>query len=170
MKSVEEPQPLAQGLPHRERARVVAVEMNDEREFAHVWVEVFVKSTCGDCSASSTCGQGVLSRWFSRKRRCYPVECSREDAALLNVGRWVEVEIPDGALASVSLMVFVLPLLSMIVGALLFSAMNTSELGVALGGGLFFYLGMRAVRWLESSRWLSVPQPRLAPGASVQQL
>ena len=151
-----------QNVGNRERARVVAVQLEDNRKTARVWVEAFAKSTCGDCNASDTCGQGVLSRWFERKARCYAVECDRDQAALLNVGRWVEVEIPEGVLSKASMLVFMLPLLCMLAGAALLNALYGHELGVALGGAFAFWLGLLLVKKLETSPLLGIQPPRLS--------
>lgn len=145
----------------REPARVVAVQLDAKSESARVWVEAFANTTCGDCHVSGTCGQGVLSRWFQRKARCYPVECDKDRAALLNVGSSVEVEIPEGVLTKASMLVFALPLLSMLLGAAIFNRLFSSELAVALGGVLAFWLGLVSVRRIESSPLFGLQQPRL---------
>lgn len=150
----------------RESARVVAVELGDKNQPPRLWVEVFAQSTCGSCSASSTCGQGVLQRWFARKSRCYPVACERSDVELLAVGQWVEVEIPEGTLTRASLLLFVLPLLAMLVGAALGDALFGHELAVGLGGLAAFFAGLWLVRRLESRDFFALSQPRLCPPAS----
>jgi len=146
----------------REPAKVVAVQLDGKSEFARVWVEAFAKNTCGDCKVSGTCGQGVLSRWFQRKARCYAVECERDRAALLNVGSCVEVEIPEGVLTKASILVFLLPLLSMLLGAVIANRLFSSELGVALGGVIAFWVGLVSVRRIESSQLFGLQQPRLS--------
>ena len=145
----------------RERARVVMVDRQQNAGKAQVWVEVVARSSCGSCSASAACGQGVLSRWFQRKARCYPVECEQDQAALLSVGRWVEVEIPDGVLVRASLLVFLYPLLGMLLGAALFNAFYNHDLGVALGGVAGFLAGFAFARGHASGSGRGLQQPRL---------
>ncbi len=153
----------AQQYPNasRERARVVAVERNPGASRAQVWVEVVARSNCGSCEASAGCGQGVLSRWFQRKLRCYPVECGADQAALLNVGRWVEVEIPEGVLARASLLVFIVPLCGMLLGAALFNAWIAHDLAVAIGGLLGFCATAAGLRRAMLNNGFGLQAPRL---------
>ena len=165
MQGIEQHRGTSSQHSSRERARVVAVELREyERDFnnkALVWVEVCAKSTCGDCSISSSCGQGVLGRWFQRRPRCFPIACDRDQAALLHVGRWVEVESQDGVLLRASLLVFMLPLFCMLLGAIALNLLVEHDLSVVIGGALAFIVGFKLVRWLESGPWLGLQQPRL---------
>lgn len=112
-----------------------------------LWVETLVQSSCGSCSAKSTCGHSILARWFGRKRQCMPVRCRTGEASLLSVGQWVEVGVPESVLLRASLLAYVLPLLGILLGAVLFAQFQwfgngdaSSIIGAALGllAGMFF--------------------------------
>lgn len=146
-----------------ERARVVAVQPQVPGKTGMlVWVEAFHRSTCGDCAASDTCGQGVLGRWFQRKARCYPVTCDTSVAPLLTVGQWVDIAVPNGTLVKASLLVFIAPLIMMIIAAVIADALFTADSLVLLGGVLGFISGFLIIRRIEQFDFFGqFEQPRI---------
>lgn len=147
-----------------ERARVIAIpskvvpghsDSSLERENSSslegnvLWVETMVQNSCSKCSAKSTCGHSILSRWFSRKRQCLPVRCRAGEASLLTVGQWVEVGMPATLVIRSSLLAYGLPIVGLMFGMLLFSALGDfsgvgfSADGLAMVGATFgFVLGL----------------------------
>ena len=140
----------------REKARVIAV------EHRCLWVETFKRSTCGDCEASSACGQGALSRWFARRPQSLRVICGAGEAELYTVGQWVEIGIPEGVVAKVSVMVYLLPLMAMIVSGALMQSLLGNDLAVLTGLVAGFWIGLRLVRAYAERRENDLAfQPRL---------
>jgi len=93
----------------RERGRVVAVKGDK------VWVQTIRASACESCSARSGCGQRVLASATSG--RANQVLVSNHLNA--RVGDEVTVAIEESALLSASLLVYALPLVLMILGAVI---------------------------------------------------
>ena len=135
-----------------ERARVVSVQRGDVTEYSTVWVEAFQRSTCGDCSASDACGQGVLGRWFARKQRHYSVRCNASQASLLTVGQWVEIGIPDGVLVRAAVLAYLLPVAGMLFAAIAATWFSWVDWVVALCGLLGLYAGFVVGRWWGGRR------------------
>ena len=108
-----------------EQAFVVDV----EGEF--VWVERERSSSCGGCAANKGCGtatlQKVMGNKRSRIRAINPIHAK--------VGDQVVVGLEEQALLRGSLLAYIMPLIMMFLGALLFEAFFASE-GLTIFGGI----------------------------------
>lgn len=82
---------------------------------AQVDLRACTATGCGSCSLSGGCGQGILSRWFSRRSPL--MRLSTE--LLLQPGDRVLVAMDAGELNRAALLQFVLPLLGLLLSALL---------------------------------------------------
>lgn len=81
-----------------------------DREGDYVWVQTNRQSSCGQCSVSKGCGTQVLSRVVGNKTA--HIRCLNSKDA--KIGDRVLIGIEESALLSGSLLVYFLPLLSMI--------------------------------------------------------
>jgi sigma-E factor negative regulatory protein RseC len=126
-----------------ENGRVVGVESDG------IWVETIRRSTCGTCAAQKGCGHGLLQRVSEGKRGYiralpgdYPVDSYK-------VGDQVLVSIPEEVILRGSLIAYVMPLITMFVGAL--SAVNwltgNQDLLAIGGAAIGLALGFALVRW-----------------------
>lgn len=123
-------------------------------EGPQAWVETRRSSVCGACSASKGCGTGVMARYFAG--RVAKVKALNPNAGA--VGDTVTVGLHEGALLAVSALMYLLPLLLLLCGALvaefLARRIEVSSEPLAIAGGLFgllmgFVLARRASRRLE---------------------
>ncbi|RLK50308.1 RseC/MucC-like positive regulator of sigma(E) [Alkalispirillum mobile] len=130
------------------------------REEGNAWVEVRRQSTCSGCAASAGCGTGALGRWLpggtTRLRVVDPIG--------VQPGQRVLLAIPDGAVLRGSALLYLVPLLCLLVGALageqLSAGLGLNGDGLAiLGGVLGLVAGFGAARRL--GRRNPVDQPRL---------
>ena len=126
-----------------ETGRVVGIEPDG------IWVETIRRSTCGTCSAQKGCGHGLLNRISEGKRgyvRALPGDQSVED---YKVDDQVLISIPEEVILRGSFIAYILPLLSMLTGAMAashFLAGQQDVLSVAgAAGGLA--VGFTLVRW-----------------------
>lgn len=138
-----------------EKARVISIEPSSAADNGALWVEVFQQSTCGSCEAKGACGQGVLSRWLSRGSHSIRVLCDKGQADFFTVGQWVDIAVPDGVVLKASLIAYLLPLFSLIGGAILFdSVLQSGQSGgdffALMGGIVGFVAGLAWVRRYES--------------------
>jgi len=82
-----------------------------DREGDYVWVQTHRQSSCGHCSAKNTCGTQVLSKVLGNKTaqvRCW-------NSKDVKIGDQVIIGIEESALLGGSLLVYFLPLISMII-------------------------------------------------------
>lgn len=120
-----------------------------------VWVEAVQRSACSSCNARSGCGQHSLSQ-LGRPMRLWI-----EGGDGLRVGQEVVLSMPAGGLVLSALLLYGLPLLTLIVGAALGQGYGDGAAAIAGLAGLA--LGFAAARMIArryQQRW----QPRLLPG------
>jgi len=135
-----------------ETGRVVAT------EGAFAWVETQRQSACGHCSVQDGCGTSVLSKVVGRKLN--RVRALNPSSA--RVGDEVIVGLDESAMLRGSFMVYTLPLLLMLAGAVLAQAVAgggeaVSILGGALGLGAGFWMMRRhALRSRQDRRYQPV--------------
>lgn len=126
-----------------ETGRVVAIEEDS------VWVETIQQSVCQTCVAEKGCGQSLIAKMTGKTTaiRVLPGLCD-----LSHIGRddRVVIGIPEHVVVSGTLLVYLLPLLTMISGALLSDSLATtsqaSDIYTALGGLLGLVAGGLIVR------------------------
>ena len=140
-----------------ETGRVVAVETDS------IWVETIRQSTCGACAARKGCGHGLLNR-YSDGRRGYirvlpgesvqPRECRIDDQVM--------IAIPEDVILRGSFIVYLMPLLALLAGAVLGTTVLAAnpDLGAVLGGLSGLGLGLGLVRW---HAWQHRDDRRLQP-------
>lgn len=127
----------------KETGRVVAIEEDG------VWVETIQQSACQTCVAEKGCGQSLIAKMTGKTTaiRALPGLCD-----LSHIGRddRVVIGIPEHVVVSGTLLVYLLPLLTMISGALLSGSLATtspaSDIYTALGGLLGLVAGGLIVR------------------------
>jgi len=126
-----------------ESGRVVAMDADG------LWVETIRQSTCGACAAQKGCGHSLINSISDGQRsylRVLPGRCGVSDCSLDDQVRF---SIPEEVILRGSLVVYVLPLVCMLLGAVL--AVNYGQGGqdilAALGASAGFALGFALVRW-----------------------
>jgi sigma-E factor negative regulatory protein RseC len=138
------------------------------------WVQTARRSSCGSCSARKGCGTGALAGLFGA--RLHEVEVLNPIGA--RPGEQVIVGISESLLVRGSALVYLLPLLFLVAGALLAEGL-APQLGLAgsdapaIFGGLaglaagFLWLRRRQRRWHGDPAHMAVILRRVAPGAAV---
>jgi len=127
----------------RETGRVVAIE-NDS-----VWIETIQQSACQSCAAEKGCGQSLIAKMTGKTTaiRVLPGQC---DISRIGMDDRVVIGIPEHVVVNGTLLIYLLPLLTMIAGTLLADALittsSTSDLYTALGAMLGLAAGSLIVR------------------------
>ena len=125
------------------RAIVISV------EGSHALVESTQGGGCGNCNTENGCGSGKLSQLFGSKPRRFKV---RNDGNAL-VGALVEVNLSEGVLLQSALLMYILPLVLLLSGAMLgahsSSSAADSDAYSALGGFAGLVLGLLMVKGLS---------------------
>ena len=127
-----------------EAGRVVAIEPDS------LWVEVIQTSACEACKAQKGCGQSAINKVFSARRQHVRALLAAHDSAdQYHVDDWVELNVPDSTILQGVALVYGVPLLTMIGGALLGqSYFHGAEGWVILSSLAGLATGVFGVRWL----------------------
>lgn len=125
-----------------ETGRVVAVDDDG------VWVETIRKTTCGSCAAQKGCGHGLLNKISDGRRSLIRALPGRISASDCQVDDEVQISIPEDVILRGSLVVYILPLLTMLTGAAAGANLVTAsaDLGSALGALAGIAVGFALVR------------------------
>ncbi len=132
----------------------------------YAWVETQRRSACGACATSEGCGTAVLAKaWGDRRVRVRAIS----DLPSLQPGDNVIVGLAEGALLSGSLLVYLLPLVLLLAGAMLGQAVFAGAgdepvmLSGAVGLGLGFWVARAwSRRWRDDARFQPVVLRRSA--------
>lgn len=123
-----------------EPATVIAVEGQIAR------VTPLRRASCGQCAAQGGCGVGALAHYMGRRQP----ELMVENALGAEPGDTVVIGLRDDALLAGSLLVYALPLGSMLLGAAMAAPLGAgmaSDVLVLIGGIAGFGIGALAARW-----------------------
>ncbi|CAA0087339.1 Protein RseC [Zhongshania aliphaticivorans] len=123
-----------------ESGRVVGIEEDA------LWVETVRRSTCGSCAAQKGCGQGLMNKATDGRRNQLRVLLGSQPSSMFELDEEVGISIPERALISGALVVYLLPLLSMIAGMGLASNYGSGDGVAAIGALLGFMAGAALVR------------------------
>lgn len=109
-----------------------------------VWVETCRQSACQSCSAKSSCGHSLLSKISSGKVQRLLVKTDQA----LQVGDQVVLGLGEGAFIRGSALVYLLPLLALMAGALAGEQLSGQNSLMSFGlAGIGLALGFGYVRW-----------------------
>ena len=130
----------------KESGRIVAIDTDG------VWVETTNKSVCGSCAAEKGCGQSLLARW-ANGHGYLKVLFDGRDPTTVHINDEVDIGIPEDVVVTSSLVIYVIPLVLMLVGAVIgdkfFSGEITTVIGAIVGfslGSVFVFIFSRATR------------------------
>ncbi len=121
-----------------ETGRVVALEEGA------VWVETLRKTTCSTCSANAGCGQGLMDKLGVGRQRGFVRVLSDLQLALDDV---VVIGIREDLLLRSAVLVYLLPLLGLLAGALLASSFELPEGQIIFTAMVSLLATWLAVRW-----------------------
>jgi sigma-E factor negative regulatory protein RseC len=82
------------------------------------WVEGIQQSACGSCSAKAGCGQHAMTQLGRKVSLWLPLE-HLSDTVDFNVGQQVVVGLPEGAILRSTVVLYGLPLLALVLGAII---------------------------------------------------
>ncbi len=102
-----------------------------------VWVEAERQSTCGQCQARKGCGTGMLAKHVGQRFSRLAVNTDLD----LKVGQQVMVSIPEQALLSGAVLMYLMPLTALFTAAVLVRMLGAGELAQITAGLLGLCVG-----------------------------
>lgn len=100
-----------------------------------VWVETQRQSGCQSCSSRGGCGVGIMQKALNRRRHTVRVQTNLP----VQVGDHVRLLLPAAALVQASLLMYFLPLLGLIVGAVVGQTLLGSNGAAMIGAAIGFF-------------------------------
>lgn len=125
----------------KETGRVVAIETDG------LWVETIRQSTCGSCSVKKACGHQLLNKVGTGQSHHIRVLLGDLSPADFNLGDEVAISIPEAVLVKGALLVYMLPLVTMLLGAVATSRYWAGDLAAFAGALAGFLLGVAVVQF-----------------------
>ncbi len=123
-----------------ETGRILAIESDS------IWVETIQRSACGSCQAQKGCGHSALTKWGATASRLR-VLLEGRDPAQFQVGNQVQIGVPEEVIASGSLFIYLVPLLTMIAATFAAHHQKLGDGMSALSALAGLLLGAIIVRW-----------------------
>ena len=131
-------------------------------------VESIQGGGCGHCESKDGCGSSKLSQLFCSEPRRFRV---RNDSNA-QVGNFVQVVVPEGVLLQSALLMYILPLILLLLGAVLGAHLSndatSSDAYSAVGGFAGLVLGFVVAKGLAiRQRLVSSAQPIIMPTTDI---
>ena len=123
-----------------ETGRVVAVESDC------LWVETIRRSTCNSCSAQKACGHGLMNKMDSGRQHQLRVQLDHQQSGQFKLDDEVEISIPEQVLVVGALVVYLLPLLLLLAGAIITAQFQAGDVAAFAGSVAGFVIGLLLVR------------------------
>ena len=121
-------------------------------------LEIVRKTACGLCGQTRGCGNSIWGKLFSHKS----TQFKAQNDINAKVGDSVIVGIDESALMKSALLLYMVPLVSMLLGAILVSSMTSWEAAPILGAGAGLLLGFVWVKGHTSGKvYYQNNQPRI---------
>ena len=119
-------------------------------------LEIERKTACGICGQTRGCGNSIWGKLFAHQSSAFKAQ-NRINA---KVGDSVIVGINEKALLKSAMLLYILPLATMLIGAILAKQLNASELSAMLGAAAGLALGLLWVKGhTMSSAYFKLQQP-----------
>ena len=141
-----------------ETGHIVAIETEG------VWVETIRKSACGSCKAEKGCGQSLLNKMDGHSAYIWVLLEGRNPASY-QLGDEIQIGIPEDVIAKGALLVYMVPLITLLLATALAHQQFAHEGITTLSGFAGLLLGGLIVRWHSwRTRLNSDLQPVLVDG------
>ncbi|WP_373081080.1 SoxR reducing system RseC family protein [Zhongshania sp.] len=123
-----------------ESGRVVGIDADA------LWVETIQRSTCNSCSAQKGCGQGLMNKAFAGRRNQLRVMLQNQSPDDFQLDDQVDIGIPERALVGGALLVYLLPLATMLIAMTGVSYFFDGDVAAATGALFGFFGGLGVLR------------------------
>ena len=121
-----------------EHAVVLSISSSNNQSYTLATLEIERKTACGLCGKTRGCGNSIWGKLFAHQSTAFKAQ-NRINA---KVGDSVVVGINERALLKSALLLYILPLVTMMIGAILISEFMQNNLGAMLGALIGLVLGL----------------------------
>ena len=109
----------------------------------YMWLENKPKTTCGSCQHNGSCGVSSLAKVFKFNKNNVlklknTIKAKQDD--------WVEIAIDDSVILKSSFLVYLLPLLALVLGALILNAIFKTEMASIIGAAIGVFISTLIIK------------------------
>ena len=149
-----------------QRAVILSLQSESSQTQTTATLEIERKTACGLCGQTRGCGNSIWGKLFGHQTSAFKAQ-NRINA---KVGDSVIVGINEKALLKSALLLYILPLVTLFVGAILASQLWQTDASTMLGAVVGLVLGLLWVKGhTMSNRYFSLQQPVILRLASSQE-
>lgn len=149
-----------------ERAVILSLQSEPSQTQTTATLEIERKTACGLCGQTRGCGNSIWGRLFGHQTTAFKAQ-NRINA---KVGDSVIVGINEKALLKSALLLYILPLVTLFIGAILASQLRQTDGITILGAAIGLVLGLLWVKGhTMSNSYFSLQQPVILRLASSQE-
>jgi sigma-E factor negative regulatory protein RseC len=112
-----------------------------------LWIETIRRSTCNSCSAQKACGHGLMNKLDSGRQHHVRALLDGQSAGDFNLDDEVEISIHEQVLVVGALIVYMLPLLLMLAGAIITAQFLVGDVAAFAGSVVGLSVGLAIVRY-----------------------
>ena len=136
--------------------RAVILSLDNFSGIPSATLEIERKSACGLCGQTRGCGNSIWGKLFAHQSTAFKAQ-NRINA---KVGQSVIVGINESALLKSALLLYILPLVTLFLGALLATKFNPNDASAMVGAVLGLVMGLIWVKgYTMSNSYFSLQQP-----------
>lgn len=136
--------------------RAVILSLDNNSGIPSATLEIERKSACGLCGQTRGCGSSIWGKLFAHQSTAFKAQ----NHINAKVGQSVIVGINESALLKSALLLYILPLVTLFLGAILATNINPSDASAMVGAIAGLALGLIWVKGhAMSSRYFSLQQP-----------
>jgi sigma-E factor negative regulatory protein RseC len=150
-----------------EQAVILSVENQSNPQVSIATLEIERKTACGLCGKTRGCGNAIWGKLFAHQSSAFKAQ----NAINASVGQSVIVGINEQALLRSALLLYLLPLATMLIAALIAMQVHTGDLSAIVGAVIGLLLGFMWVKgYTTSNQYFLLQQPvilRLADAENV---
>jgi sigma-E factor negative regulatory protein RseC len=143
-----------------ERALILSLDKlsGDSSSSSTATLEIERKTACGLCGQTRGCGNSIWGKLFAHRSTAFKAQ-NRINA---KVGDSVIVGINEKALLKSALLLYIVPLVSLFIGAILAAQFKQTDASEIIGAALGLVLGLLWVKGhTMSSRYFTLQQPEI---------
>ncbi len=149
-----------------ERAVILSLQSEPSQTQTTATLEIERKTACGLCGQTRGCGNSIWGRLFGHQTTAFKAQ-NRINA---KVGDSVIVGINEKVLLKSALLLYILPLVTLFIGAILASQLRQTDGITILGAAIGLVLGLLWVKGhTMSNSYFSLQQPVILRLASSQE-
>jgi sigma-E factor negative regulatory protein RseC len=149
-----------------EQAVILSVETQDDHpQMSIATLEIERKTACGLCGKTRGCGNAIWGKLFAHQ----PAAFKAQNLIHAHVGQSVIVGINEKALLKSALLLYLLPLMTMLIAAIIAIQVSNTDMSAMIGAVIGLFFGLIWVKgYTASNQYFLFQQPVILRLANIE--